>query len=607
MVNSGTFIAACKSIRNLEFSGANAAALQQPVAVVMPKEYAVPYPVDVRTSFGKDPAAVTRNRRGHWHELVQHLTDLGYLSASFFRNYHRRRERRKPPTTAQFYHIYRAVGTFFREDDYPLFQRLGKFPSTAPKEQEEWIEKYLTVLVFRLEQLTSFDGKLPAPARYRPGDETALGRSLLFRLRVLFHYGEADFRSRDYFDEGLLGYLKSLEVSLKLDTSLLPSQRDRPLPAETWELLFNYDYLFKAFRRAHRFSDNSGRRLPYFLAYELNNPTGRDEREAGVPSRFRRKLRRQLAEARFHVDTGENHLGIRLVQIGLWRAGYYTGAIDGEFGVRSHEALSALLNQEGELDRPTVGRNRLRNALLTEVSGEDELWVADLRTVAKILEAYQPADARQMEREERAIWAALDREGGADFDLLKRQVEVEDQYPDMTEPSRPRRVYFGLGGLIRGAFRGIRRVVNWVVRGIKKIAGAVFNFVKSVIKRIQEGIGLFFEGFRYFSHFVLGRPFITRGKAVDGESPIMATKLAIDFDANSVINARATDEDLAAHAAFLVRMRDGLDFFLDAVSTIIRWIGNLTTPLGWIRLGVFIARIVRDLLRQERPREEVFV
>ena len=612
-VAPGQFRAACRRLRHgLDLSAANNEVLTRGVAVAMPAHYAMPFPADVRETFARDGhPPPTRNRRGQYHELVQHLTDLHYLERRVFIAWHRRRERNEAPTAAQLGRIHDAVRTYWAEDNFPLRARLSP-PPPGFVEMTDWLERHLPVVVHRLARFVSFDGELDPPPDYRIGELSCYGRSLAFRIRTLFFLDRDNIGGTAYFDRSMLPHLHALNASLGGGlAAVLPGRNATTLDAAVQQLLLNWDRLFAAFRRANRFvddDDGDGRR-PYYLVYDLDENVPADElalggrrRDERRRQRLERRVRRRLARAPLHADSGENHLGVRLVQIALWRAGFYTGAVDGEFGALSHAALVQLLEQEREEPSAGMRPRRLERALLNAAG---TTWVVDLKTLGRILDAYAPGDEAQAEAEERALWAGIAAERpGEDWEveLLERQQEVSSRYPPLADRPR-RRVYYGLRGLLRGAWRALRRVVRWVVHKIGEVAGAVFNFVKAVIKRIQEGIGLFFEGFRYFAHYVLGRPFVTTGRAgADGTAPLLATGVRIDFDATNLINAAAIDEDLARHRAYLVRMREGLDFFLDVVTTALRLLGELTTPLGWVRIGVFVARLVRDILRGEPPR-----
>ena len=227
-----------------------------------------------------------------------------------------------------------------------------------------------------------------------------------------------------------------------------------------------------------------------------------------------------------------------------------------------------------------------------------EAYLVDLKLFGKLLDAYAPSPETEARAEEDYLWeriAAAGLEERLDATFIEKEASIKaaygagDSYPD-------RRVYYGVRGLIRGAVRAIGRIIRWIAGVVETIFGAVFDFVKSVIKRIQEGVGLFFEGFRYFSHYLLGRPFVSLGEGVAGTRPVILTRFALDFDVISIADAGATSADIRGHTAYLRRMGEGIEYFLEVATSAIRLIGSLTTPGGWLRLGILIARWVRQWL-----------
>ncbi|TXF84713.1 hypothetical protein FUA23_21110 [Neolewinella aurantiaca] len=607
---STDFIAACQRLKDLDLSAGNAVVLDVAVTEVMPPSYEMPYRATLGETFARSGPAPARNRRGQWHELVQHLHDLRYITEAYFVAWHERRAADKAPLPPQLAHIYAGIRVYLAEEDYPLYSELAPFPDTTFTERTEWVEKHLSILVFRLSQFTSFDDEMEPPAGYRVGEQTVYGRSLLFRVRVLFAFGQQDFADKIYFDTSLLGYLVALNNGLGDPVrEFMPTAATAELPFTLWRYLLSWDQLFAAFRKQNRFvANDAGNRMPYILVYDIEEQVGGaavelSRQEERRRDRLQRKLEKRLRNARLHQETGGNQLGLRLLQLGLWRAGFYVGAIDGAFGPVSHAALRDLLAQEWDADRPVVSQRQLGLALQSGDENEGRVWVADLRAVGNILEAYAPASGAEADWEENAVWESINTKAvdpDWEEEILKRRDAVAQLYPDQ-RVNPLRRIYYGLRGLLRSAFRAIGKILKWVIDRVGAVAGAIFSFLKATVKRIQEGIGLFFEGFRYFTHYLLGKPFITTGpEREDGTATIMATRLVLDFDTTNFVSSGVTDEDITNHRNTLRRLREGLDFFLETVGKIFNLIGSLTTPMGWIRLGVLIAREVRRVLRGER-------
>ncbi|WP_116109010.1 hypothetical protein [Lewinella sp. IMCC34191] len=583
-----------------------AAQVRTAVEEEMPLRYAMPLPPEVETTFHRR-GQPTRTRRGQWHELVQHLTDLAYLRPTELQAWHEHREASNPPTEELLRAVVGGVINFVTEDDYAPLRMLPPPPALSLREQIEWTERYLSTVVFRLSQLTSFDNELPVRTDYRVGEPTAYGRSLAFRMRALFFdYRSARHTTRRkiYFDASLLPQLVALTSFIAGASTLAPSAGDEGVDPELQRLLLDGDHLFDAYRAQNRVGpDGSGR---MYLQYRLRADSPPvDEAADRREGRLRRRAERWVRRNDDRLDTGSNHFGVRLMQLSLWRAGFYTGRLDGDVGLLTHLALIGLIEQEREYGN--IRDRRLDRVLLPVTEGTD--WVVDFKLLARLLERYIPPPLEEAKREEDEIWErirASGQEEQLDEAFVSRQREVKPYYGELARhPAR--RVYYGIRGLIRGAFRAVGRIIKWVGGVVEEVLGAVFDFVKSLAKRLQEGIGMFLAGFRFFAHYLLGRPFISLGAEGEaGQHPVLFTRFRIDFDVVSFIDRGAGTEDVARHMAYLQRTRAGATYFLDVVATCLQTVALLQPPLGWLRLAVLLARVVHGFLRDDtRPARAV--
>jgi len=116
----------------------------------------MPYQHEGRQTFVRNTGATATNRRGQWHELVQHLHDLGYVNQPHFKAWHRRRAEKKVPLREHLSHVYAGIALYLTEEDYALYPQLTQFSATDFDLQTEWVETHLSILVFRLAELTSF-------------------------------------------------------------------------------------------------------------------------------------------------------------------------------------------------------------------------------------------------------------------------------------------------------------------------------------------------------------------------------------------------------------------------------------------------------------------
>lgn len=542
-----------------------------------------------------------------WNELVQHLTDLAYFTPSRYRAWHTCQRRNVAPPASLVNRLTAAVAAFLLEDEYVEYRLLPAYPD-LPAARPAWIRRYLPVLVFRLGGYTSFDGELLPRPHYRIGERTAYGRGLAYRLRVYFHdySGGRTSRRSPYFAAVHLPLLYSLDNSLGgRYAQQLPARGAERLALPIQEILLSSQLLFDEFRRENRFTP--GASVPYYLVYRSAEQAPEIEGKAGA--RRARKASRQVCREVTHADTGGNRLGVRLLQLSLWRAGFYTGVLDGAYGPQSHAALLALIDQEREAyasnrKQAVLNDRQLdRLAIAVDSEGGGTTWKIDLRLLGKLLDAYAPPPAEEAQEEEDLIWTALEAAGlphHLDSRFFAGQPEQEvargagSEYPD-------RRVYYGLRGLIRGAFRAVGRILRWVAGTVKEILGAVFDFAKSVTKRLQGGAALFVTGLKTFTRYLFGRPLVSVGEEVDGGKPVLATLFRIDFDVVSLISDSASGEDMRLHQRLLAESQAGLAYFIDTSLGLVGLIGTLQAPIGWLRLGVLLARWVVDRLRLAGP------
>lgn len=595
------FIATCRRLTAGDLGPGVATSAHVAVAETMPSRYAIPFPVTVERTFHRRMTP-SRTRRGQWHEMVQHLTDLNYLTLESFQAWHRFRVQDQEPSNDLLLLLAEAVRLFLAEDDYAGFRLLPPFPAGSLVTRLDWVESYLSPLVYRLAHYTSFDGDTHVRPRYRIGEQSAYGRSLAFRMRVYFHHYRQRYtaRSRVYFERDQLPLLYQLDSALGgAYRHRLPDRDAQYLHVAIQELLTDGTLVFDAFRRANRFMPQASGN--YYLQYSVADATvdASGKRE----EKLARRADRQIDKHELHEDTGSNRLGVRLLQLTLWRAGFYTGILDGAFGPLSHRAVLALIAQEREYGK---WKDRKLDRVVVRAA-EAGSWLVDLKLIGRLLDTYAPPPEEQAKREELEIWEGLRESGAADQldrEFADRQREVNFAYGN-PEHHPQRRVYFGLRSLLRGAFRAIKRIISWVRGVVEQILGAVFDFVKALAKRLQEGIGLFFSGFRCFGHLLLGRPFITVGAGREGASPVLFTRYRIDFDVVNLLDPRVSEAEMQNHRRYIRETVEGAAFFVRTVTTLIRFIAGLQPPLSWVYLGVRIARVVRAQLSGNDEVEQV--
>ena len=551
--------------------------------------------------------------RGLWHELVQHLRDLGYLPHADFVHYHQHKNAILH-RAEYLLPILAAVKLYLDDDAEWASARLPTHgtPNLA------WLGRHLPTLTERLGDFTSWDGRLAPPAMASYKATEVYGRSLAYRLRTLSSE-QFTFLSSEHLDPRDLPALNDLFVA---GLKVRGAATRRSIPIGFWRHLADIDLLLTRYIR------NTTHRSDSALLYQLT-----DGPESVIPleqlgdAAFTApkldaatysvaRAKRIIKKARRRGDRTDGGLDVRLLQVKLWQTGFYIGAIDGEWGPLSHLALKTFVGDEANeaLRGRPIGEAKPKHrraaakirSLLLPANREHRVYVADLKGLIKL---FTDRNTRLGPQDDSATTlAALCDRAGIDQERLDRLVLAESGtaklYPDnVAAPER--RVSYPKQNWFHGLWGGLRRVVQWLQTGVKAAAavviGPVFNFVKQLLRPIRLAVTQFFTGFRYLANFILGRPIVTEvGRSLDERATVFATKFSVDFDAVTVAPLTFERADSSRHADHLDSFRADMFYFIDVTILLISSIGKLSNPGGWVGLGLEIFR----LSRLNRPTEK---
>jgi len=556
-------------------------------------------------------AAKSRHYRGLWHELVQHLTDLGYLTTHQFITYHALRKD-IPDEPRLLVPVLFAVRQYLAEEDWSMLPVF--FTGELAKLQLPQIEEHLGQLVERIAGYTSFDGSMLPPPAYQIGAVNCYGRSLAFRMRTLF---TLDVRLRDIyiFDRQQLKFLYSFQnlIQLELFPPSVQPEEVMEIPAVGWQLLCHIDLLYERFRDAR---PEGIRKKKIILFYRLKAGAAADNwLDDDDDFRERKGHRRRMSNASQElVDTGYHEFGIRLLQVKLWQTHFYVGSVDGKWGELSHQAVVSLMAQEEEVsprkrngELKPQARKDLENAFSAfSQRGEADdgtSFVIDFVAMFELLQQYhaQPVETARSKTEQAdemtLLLKKLQEEAEVPTATLDERIlnseDFRELYPDpAVKPLR--RVAFPRTSFLAGIWRGFKRIANWVAKAVGKLLGPVFGFIKLITGKIRAGIQQFFRGFRYLGYFLLGRPIVTLGTPTPDTDTIdvFATKFSLDFDGINLVSDQARPSDIQRHVDHLQDMKNSMFYFIDTTLEMIKIIGRLAQPGGWVWLGWQIARLV---------------
>lgn len=577
------------------------ASINTAVTTTMPRQYQMPFPDALPT--GADSRVVHgQHLRGLYHELVQHLTDLGYISREDFLFYHLHR---KEVLTEPAFRlpVAAAVGRYLAEEtDWPELATIRP-PDNRP--DLFWLERHLAVVTERIARYVSWEGGLPYPAAYRVGEVNAVGRSLAYRLRTLSS-SQFELLGEDYLTAAQSGRLADFFGSGVGMAGRLTEAG--PFPPDWWRALTDIDLLLRRYLDHAPKRDESG--LLYQLpAADISQQTAledlddKDIRKPGFDAKYYHPAtaRRIIRNARRRQNRLDDGLDVRLLQVKLWQAGYYVGAIDGQWGDVSHTALKAFIADQAEQapGRTTSKAKRVIRSLLLPANVRQRVYVADLKAIIELFNRTAPADREGQPHGPDDLLLLSGATGVTQEQLdekVLRQEGIRLLYPDVIENSE-RRVSYPRKGLLPRIFAGVKRIVRWLknkaVSLVESLLGPVFSFVKHLLRNVRMAVHQFFEGFRYFANFLLGRPVVTAvPNRTAGKRPVyFATRFAPDFDGTTLAPRNFAPGSGRLHSTHLRDMRRDMEYFIDGVIGVIRAVGKLSNPGGWVWLGWQVLRV----------------
>ncbi len=343
----------------------------------------------------------------------------------------------------------------------------------------------------------------------------------------------------------------------------------RKLLSESFELLPQ-----KANRSVVPLIDKATR---YILRKIPNSPVRR---------RTQRGLRGgEFDEVRAFEEDEVNRLVIRLVQLRLWLQGTYVGKLDNDMGSLSHQAIEHFAQMVNYNQTSPVVDEK---SFLIKLSRNH--WAINAKFFFGSV--FQSVDAvygrrTSISREIDSIAEGIrapDRNGfyvGLS-DLIDEELVEEAKQRKHKRKTRNGR---GFWGGLRAFFGKIAQVIK---QGISAVLSAIHDFfrwvkngAKSLIAEIKEA----YETFRTAIRFIFGKRIITTAG--------LTTDFDFDFDAVSRIENTLNQEDIGSHVkkidatagAFL----ETSVFLSRAIPLVVEL---LTPPLGWLKAGLRLARLL---------------
>lgn len=578
------------------------------------KEFPIKYKVPAEEAV----LSPTRNiltvpQREMLDELVQHLTDLDYLNLKFFEKYQASVHQVLPKAIAK--KIIAALESYLKDDTTLQVSELD--PEQLDLNELISGNDLFPIVLERLTLLTSLDGEMTTDVPLKIGDQNLWTRVLLYRFRALGQLFKNE-RVSDPLNELHIVRLWNFErwIGVRKPDSGEPPN-DEKISPEQFALTGNAHALFQKFCETNRRQllfyncPNTGAeedaKYEFLMVFHGRFYDGKNRRQFRRACNNRtvkvrgREIKPELNSALAVISergtneaafkTLSNKFGIHLMQLKMWMYGFYFGRIDGQYGPLSHASFLDLLEHEKQ------DKKRKRQQILLAL--DEGYWAVNLPKAKELFKDFDQHLAKTKKREDE-ILSKVNADNEApilEAQSRQRQVEVNSFFDHAR--MKGRRIYHGIKSAVACAFRGIGRVVKWLARKLKKVAGAVVSFLKNVFKRIREGVQVFYRAMRRFGIFILGKPLITpeNFRKSPPNTPIAFSRFNLDFD---IINFQSNSigADLEnEHMRTVRRLLYGLSLFLEIAALAIPLIRSLAT-MSWVQLGVQLGRLVVRLIRK---------
>lgn len=321
--------------------------------------------------------------------------------------------------------------------------------------------------------------------------------------------------------------------------------------------------------------------------------------------KFKRQLRRDLSDHKsefeildkslffFNDDkVDKNYLAsrvgeeinlfiLRLIQVHQWMAGYYNGALDSEYGIKTIDSMTEIIQNYNEDSGNIVKKEDVLvratedfcifNCLyfLSQYKKENALKNQTINTLEILSECYSKAETKDQEA----------------FEIKFQQgIDLEKNRQDLVPEKRNgvlRRVFFGIGVFFKKAFRFARKLFNWIVDGLSSF---VKNVIRMIYNYLKEAILHFIEGVK----FLLGKlPVVTQGK--EGKS--MYSNFDLDKDGYSIFGS-ANATDVKNHTNMVMQKVHSMSFSLAMIGFLyqgLKFALSATAIIGW---PFFILKLV---------------
>lgn len=473
---------------------------------------------------------------------------------------------------------------------------------------------------------TSFDGEIEVLRCPQPGEPVSLlSRIMLFRLKTLnFYDGEINapvtYGCIETFSrmKAMLGHgddFSNLSLLNLMGNITAVSSRFCEYYRER---LFVYrdDSVAKNNRIAGNYSINwKGRSIRVMRPRggKIHFTTIRKE----SPS-FQYDSAKSSSQSLDEISREEiNILGLELLQLRLWQHGYYTGAIDADWGKMSQAALEQFFGSCGAFEKDEKVLRGIAEGgyvlnlvyILNSLMPLAEQTVSDIshEHLKEITEQIIPDDVLD------SSWQGLTQKAeealntdGIAFGARPVNAVIKDGYQKKhVRIFRRRRINFSLKGIkaaISGWFRRFieelgdiqkaisavaKKVRTFILKGFDSVM-TVFRFALSSIKRV---IRIASAAMNRLYFWISGKPF---GTIAPDSLHYMATRWSMDFDTVNLISAGCLESVTALHMERITYMNTSFQFMITVSLEVMGVLVKIATQ-NWLMAANAVYKALKGL------------
>ncbi|MCF8365609.1 MAG: hypothetical protein K9H16_07505 [Bacteroidales bacterium] len=280
---------------------------------------------------------------------------------------------------------------------------------------------------------------------------------------------------------------------------------------------------------------------------------------------------------------------LRLIQVHQWKDGFYSGLLDSDMGeVTLKSMLDAI-----EFYNNSENRNIKIHRVLTYVHQGYFIFNGLFFLQEYMVENDQLTAKDGEQKVLDNILSQLvvsDEQGKTDFssnmNKLKNEIYSEAEQKPSERKGFLQRIYFGVKGLIKKAFRFARKIFSWIKDKVMKMWGFLKTLFRTFFDNLAMGIRAFVDGI----NFLFGRKFIESSLG----NEMIVSKFSIDGDSVSITSGQIS-KILETHLQTIDYNIKSMKFTLAVAGGILKLLMEMVSILTWPLLMFNIIKIYKNI------------